>query len=104
MIDECEALRSSDPRLRRAANAGRRLFTRHYNPSASHWYARYQLWRALLGYPRAFGTLPAPDKAFLVPGLQRALRGAGRIGLLDYPPTPPVEPLSLHWWTSADAD
>ena len=101
MIDECEGLRTAAPRLQRAARAGRRLFTTHYNPAHSHWYVRYQLWRAILAYPRAFAALP--DKAFLVPGLQRALRGAGKLGLVDYPPARSTESLDLRWWTSTDA-
>jgi glycosyltransferase involved in cell wall biosynthesis len=101
MIDECEGLRGASSQLRRAAHAGRRLFTRHYNPTTSHWYVRYQLWRAILGYPRAFTGLP--DKAFLVPGLQKVLRGTGRLGLVDYPPAQSTESLDLRWWPSTDA-
>ena len=100
MIDDCEALRGASPELRRAAHAGRRLFTSHYNPSSSHWYIRYQLWRAILASPRAFRALP--DKAFLIPGLQRLLRRAGRVGAIRYPTPRSVESLNLRWWAAGD--
>lgn len=101
MIDECEGLRTAPASLRRAARAGRRLFTRHYNPRASGHFLRYQLWRGILTYPPAVRALP--DKTILVPGLQRLLRRMTRLGWLDYPGQPVVENLDLRWWDSADA-
>ncbi|MBV9486980.1 MAG: glycosyltransferase [Frankiaceae bacterium] len=99
MLDECEALQDAPRKLRRAAAAGRRLFTRHYNPSPSHWYMRYQLWRAILTYPRAISAIE--DKTILIPGLNRLAEAAARLGLLTWPRQTVRQPLELRWWASS---
>lgn len=81
MLDESPEIRSSSWRIRRAARAGSRMITQHYNPRGSARYQTAQLWLAIISYPPAIRALWKPT--MLVPPRPTArgvVRRVGRVG------------------------
>lgn len=82
MLTESPELTGSSWVVRRAARAGSRMVTQHYNPSGSARYRAGQLWLGIITYPPAIRALWQPD--MLVPprpsprGIIRRLRHWGR--------------------------
>lgn len=60
MLEESPEIAGSSWRVRRAARAGNRMITQHYNPSGSDRYRAGQLWLGILTYPPAARALWRP--------------------------------------------
>lgn len=83
MLAESPEIRGSSWRVRRAARAGSRMITQHYNPGGSELYRAGQLWLGILTYPPAMRSLwkpsmlipPLPAPGALAAGLMERARG-----------------------------